>query len=131
MAWHSVAISENAVCDRFFRNFGREIFLKLEEMGKKNHLQSNRTYLNHADLTYPDSIPANLKNIEPKNQHDLADSCSLQKIMLWGSHYLRTSTIYVISQASTFSMRIPMAHNNMSSVHTHSMVPVPHYQKIH
>ena len=51
--------------------------------------------------------------------------CSLYKIMLQNSHNPQASIDSTIAQASTFSTRTPLTHNNMSSVHTHSPVPVP------
>ena len=52
------------------------------------------------------------------------NNCSLYKIMLWNSHDPQASTNSKIAQDSTFYTRTPLAHNNMSSVHTHSLVHV-------
>ena len=53
----------------------------------------------------------------------------LQKIMLQGSHDLRTSKIYTTAQASKFYTRTIMAHNNVSSVNKYSPVAITHYRK--
>ena len=48
--------------------------------------------------------------------------------MPWGSHDPQASTVSATAQASTFSTRTPLEHNNVSLVYTHSLVPVPHYK---
>ena len=90
--------------------------------------QPNHSKSNHAKSLYDDSIPAGSKNIEPKNKYDLTDSRSLHKMMSWGSHDPQASSIYGTEQGSKCSMRTPLAHNNVSLVHTHSPLPVPYYK---
>ena len=57
------------------------------------------------------------------------DSRLLHKIMSWDSHDPRASTISTSAQASTFYTRTTMAYNNVPSVRTQSLVPVPNYRK--
>ena len=48
--------------------------------------------------------------------------------MLWESHDPQDCTNYATAHASTFYMRRPLAHNNISSVSTHSQIlyHIPH-----
>ena len=124
-------IIENPGCDSLFKISGRKNCFEVEKYERKNskiQFQFNRAKSNHADSVYADSVPSDSTNIEPKNQHYLAESSSFKKTMSWVSHDLRTSTISDTSQASTFYTRTPLAHNNVSSIHTHYLLTVPHYK---
>ena len=120
--WHNWAISENPGHNRFFKSAGRKSVFEDEKYGQKNckfQLQLNQSNSNHAKLNNSNSIYSNSTNIGLKNQHDQADYLSLHKMMPWGSN------IFEIEQASTFSTKTPLAHNNVSLVHTHSSIIVP------
>ena len=103
---------------RFFEveKYGRESF--------KIKVQSNHANSNHTDL-----ITEKLTNIKLKNQHDLYNYCSLQKMMSWESHDTQASTISVTEQAIKFSTRTIMAYKNVSLEHTHYTVPVQRYKQ--
>ena len=85
-SWHGASTSEYTGPDKLFKSAGRENCFEVEKYGQKNsktHLQLNHTKLNHTYLIYANLISADSTNIEPKNQHDLADSHLLQKFMSW------------------------------------------------
>ena len=91
-----LSISENSGRDSLFKNTGYGIIFEVEIYGHKNyeiqiqtnHAASNHVESNHSNSIYSDLIPANSTNIETENQHDSDDSCSLHKILPWGSHDL-------------------------------------------
>ena len=94
--WHGAAlsISENSGRNSLFKNTGYDIIFEVEIYGHKNyeiqiqtnHAASNHVESNNSNSIYSDLISAYPTNIEPENQHDSDDSCSLNKIMSWGSH---------------------------------------------
>ena len=83
--------------------------------------------MSHVNSIYANSIHADSTNIKTKNQHDMYESSLLHKIMSWDSHDTRASTIYAAAQASTCSTRTTLTYNNVSSVRTQYLLPVPNY----
>ena len=87
--WHGAEKSKNAGHEIHFKNAGRENIFEVLKKAKNyeiqlqmNHVNPNYANLNHTKSIFPDQITADLTNIKPENQHNLADSCSLHKIML-------------------------------------------------
>ena len=123
---HGSAISENTGGDILFKNLGARIFMKLKKLSAKN-LKFSFNWITPTQI-----MPTRFTQIwQTLNQKStwLGRLLSITKKMPLGSHDLCTSTIYVTSQSSTFSTRTPLAHNNVSSVHTQYLVPVTHHGK--
>ena len=108
---HGAEISKNPGRYILFKNTGHKNCFEVEKDGCKNskiQLQSN-----YSDLIYTNMITADSTNIEPKNQHDLADYHTLQKMMSWGLHDPKFSIMDATSQSSDFFVRTHTAHNNV------------------
>ena len=132
LSFHDEAISKIYGCDSLFKNSGTNNFLEVINDGRENsEIQLQKI---HTNLIPTNLIHADLINIKPKNQYDTSDSRLLQKLISWNSYVSQVkktydvcaSTISTTAYYSTFSTTTSLAHNNLSLVHTQSMLHITH-----